>query len=209
MKKESPSGHAGKGSSGRELQVWRCEGKTWPGLVGQRLLNQSGPPFAAQREHGVLNWDLSGCMSFTKSHTKRQIPDLFPHPALSSPSVLLLGWRVGPASGKYLCWIIWRQHKIYRYFHKSFMVYAACYLPLSAEKERKILKKMGWNEQREMTWEFYWKSLLQRRGTWAQAELGDRRHSGSADSALYIQPALQSPKHFHSHQLLKASQKSN
>lgn len=127
MKKESPSGHAGKGSSGRELQVWRCEGKTWPGLVGQRLLNQSGPPFAAQREHGVLNWDLSGCMSFTKSHTKRQIPDLFPHPALSSPSVLLLGWRVGPASGKYLCWIIWRQHKIYRYFHNLF--HGLCSVP--------------------------------------------------------------------------------
>lgn len=56
-----------------------------------------------------------------------RFPDLFPHPALSSPSVLLLGWRVGPASGKYLCWIIWRQHKIYRYFHNLF--HGLCSVP--------------------------------------------------------------------------------
>lgn len=39
------------------------------------------------------------------------------------------------------------------------MVYTEWHLPLSAEKERKILKKMGRNEQREMTWEFYLKKL--------------------------------------------------
>ena len=159
MKKESPSGQAGKGRSGRELQVWRCEGKTRPGLVGQT-------PKSIRTSSCCTEGAWSSELRPFRLHVIHQVSYKERDFQMCSPfqlwaHLLSSSWAEEldqPPANIYVE-LFGDSTRSVDIFIISFTVYTACHLLLFAGKERKILKKMGWSEQREMTWEFYLKKL--------------------------------------------------